>query len=221
MLTLARYALKTVFPTQAELRVLLLGLDGGGKSLLHREIQRTVFLQLKNTEKYGAASPDDEEGYRPTMGSAVVARGKHGGIGWSVTDVGGREKQRRAWENYFGDTHFVVWCVDASADHGGRGRIGESAEVMHATLEKNDQLAHCPVCVVVRGADESCKGEIARAFDVEGDHDFGILWEHEMGTGAGVGSAVASWLVSTAKTGRRMALRRELVEAQEQRAKQV
>jgi hypothetical protein len=220
MLTLARYAYKKLFPTQAELRVLLLGLDGSGKSALQSELQWRVFARTGGGGSKKIADEEAEEGadaYKPTLGSAVVAKGKYGGVAWCVTDIGGREKQRRAWANYHADTHFLVWCVDASSAPYGRPRVTESIELLRDTLA-DDQLAHCPLCVLVRGADASTANAMPElaglaAAVAAGDdgRDATTIWEHEHRE-RGVAFALLEWMVRTARSdSEHVAQRKDLV----------
>jgi len=227
MLTLLRWVSKKIWPTSGELRVLLLGLDGSGKSTLHRALQQHVF----GGKKAAAAEGDIEEGggaaaaYRPTTGQSV-AKGAAQGRMWCVTDVGGGERQRRAWSNYFADAHFVAWLVDTSTP----ARLDESARCFKAVLD-DPALEHCPVCIVPTKhnvaaglpAQRLTVAQISEAFGVAAltaSRDCTVLAvgssaeaaQPPSDTGAHtVATALMNWLATTAKTSARMQLRAQTV----------
>lgn len=181
-----RWTVKKLWPTRGDTRVLLLGLDGGGKTAVFRALQRTVFSGKKNP-----ASEEDDGGesaaYRPTTGQSV-ARGAAHGRSWCVTDVGGSERSRRAWANYLPDANYVAWVASAT------DRVEESARCFRALVE-DPAMESCPVCVVpTRTADAAQRQALAAAF---GD---GVAVLECDGSPASAADALAKWLAATAKT---------------------
>jgi len=73
-------------------RLLMLGLDGGGKTkiLYHLKLQELVTTI-------------------PTMGFNVESVGP-----FDIWDVGGNERVRPIWRHYFMNTKYLIWVVDAT-----------------------------------------------------------------------------------------------------------
>eukprot|EP00727_Mastigamoeba_balamuthi_P011692 m51a1_g7145 hypothetical protein (213) ;mRNA; r:316907-317835 len=205
MFGLCRYAAKLVAPTAREYSVLLLGLDRAGKTTLLDEFRR--FLGL-----VAAGEPRERE-YRPTTGTGV-ARGSHARCRVCVTDLGGREKSRRAWVHYYADTHAILWVIDASDQE----RAQESVAVLGQTLEA-PELASCPVCVVFTRADvggasaaaEGLEGAVAAAVAraAGGPRDLGFARVGEEGAGV---KDVADWVARCLREGAQRDQRRAVVD---------
>lgn len=116
-------------------RILLLGLDGAGKS--------TLLFKLKYNELFQTA---------PTIGFNVemmeLKRNRRK-ITLTVWDVGGQEKMRTHWRNYYQDTAgllFVVDCWD-------RRRLDEAKRELERVL-KNEHLRGLPVVFLANKQDK-------------------------------------------------------------------
>ena len=92
------------FMTQKEARILMLGLDGAGKS--------TIVHKMKFNENISTI---------PTIGFNVDTI-KFGKLSFNVWDIGGQGKIRALWKHYFPNTDGLIFIVD-SAD---TSRIEES-----------------------------------------------------------------------------------------------
>ena len=163
MITLVRLVSKAATSSKdKERRVVLLGLDRGGKTRLFEWAQETLFHQQKrgDTDAGGGSDGDKEgaAGYTPTSG-ASSARGSHQRCKLSVTDLGGQPRKRKSWQDYFADADALLWVADV-ADDAQLARLAESAEELRAVIG-SELLEECPVCVVV-----GCAGAIS---DVEDD----------------------------------------------------
>ncbi|KAG1846808.1 ADP-ribosylation factor family-domain-containing protein [Suillus subalutaceus] len=103
--------------TQQETRLLMVGLDGAGKT--------TILYKLKLGEIVTTV---------PTIGFNVetVAYKK---LQFTVWDVGGQQKIRLLWKYYFNNAESIIFVVDSSD----RDRIPEAKEELHA-LMNDEQL---------------------------------------------------------------------------------
>lgn len=112
-----------------ELRVLFLGLDNAGKSTL-------VNALLPTNERV--------ESITPTVGFKIHSL-SHNGKLLSIWDVGGQRTLRPFWENYFGRTDIVVWCVDSAANT----RAQESLEEWTKLVRRDQGLIGRDMRVIV------------------------------------------------------------------------
>lgn len=96
-----------------EKRILLLGLDGGGKT--------TILYSLKLGECITTI---------PTIGFNVE-RVEYGGLDMSMWDVGGQAKIRRLWRHYYENSNALIFVVDSNDG----ARIEDAAQEFHAILE--------------------------------------------------------------------------------------
>lgn len=103
--------------SSAPSRILLLGIDGAGKTSL-----------LNKHENPGEA----QEQVQPTDGF-IVKDVKVKGVKLSVWDVAGKEATRSLWKHYYeqGITHAIIWVVD-SADT--QARLEESRAALTGAL---------------------------------------------------------------------------------------
>ena len=161
-----------MFPTNQEIRVLLLGHEQTGKTVLLNEFRR-LFSSADHKHKHKEKDEEDEEEtnqeYHPTTGTSV-ARGKLFGMRWCVTDIGGRPKQRLIWDNYFPDTLFIIWvCAPpvppqlsppppssaASSSSTTSQQQQQQQQTQEETLRQvmmKTELKCCPVVIVSHGS---------------------------------------------------------------------
>lgn len=117
-----------------EARILLLGLDGAGKS--------SLLYKLKYNEDFHTV---------PTVGfnvEMIDAKKKRVKIALTVWDVGGQIKMRAHWRNFYQDTAGIVFVVDSSDVK----RLDEAKRVLEQTL-KSDHLRGLPVVVLANKQD--------------------------------------------------------------------
>lgn len=113
-----------------EYRILMLGLDGAGKT--------TTLYNMKLGEVVHTM---------PTVGfnlETVTYRG----VSFNTWDVGGQDKIRRLWRYYFQGTHAVVFVVDSSDTK----RVDEAAEEL-SKLMAEDELTNCKLLVYANKQD--------------------------------------------------------------------
>lgn len=79
-----------------EMRVLLLGLDNGGKSTLLAHLLRLPTADLP-----------------PTLGFNIRSY-RHQDYTLAIWDIGGQRSLRPYWENYYSHTDAIIWVIDAA-----------------------------------------------------------------------------------------------------------
>lgn len=117
---------------EKELRILILGLDNGGK---------TTLLKKLNGE------PIDE--IAPTLGFNIKTL-EYKDMKLNMWDVGGQKSLRSYWRNYFEQTDGVIWVVD-SADF---DRMDDCKREL-ASLLVEERLAGASLLVVANKQDLS------------------------------------------------------------------
>ncbi|XP_057965574.1 ADP-ribosylation factor 2-like [Malania oleifera] len=99
-----------------ELKILMAGLDGSGKT--------TILYKLKLGEVIATV---------PTIGfNAETVLYKN--VSFTVWDVGGQGKIRPLWRHYFLNTQTLIFVLDSSD----RGRISEARNELHQMLSENE-----------------------------------------------------------------------------------
>ncbi|GFR88383.1 ADP-ribosylation factor-like [Elysia marginata] len=123
----------TTFPMggSEDTRVLMLGLDGAGKT--------TILYKVKLNENVHTI---------PTIGFNVETMSPINGLTFTVFDVGGQEKIRALWRHYFVKTQGLLYIVD-SADW---DRMEEAREELCGIIE-SPEMAKVPVVVVANKQD--------------------------------------------------------------------
>jgi len=122
--------LRNLKKDDAELRILMLGLDNSGKT--------TALKQLAS---------EDPASITPTQGFNIKSV-QSSGFKLNVWDIGGQKHIRPYWKNYYNNTDAIVYMVD-SAD---KRRNDEAAEELEALLEE-EALAGVPVLVFANKQD--------------------------------------------------------------------
>ena len=112
-------------------RILLLGLDGAGKT--------TILYKVKLNENISTI---------PTIGFNVETVSPCRGITFTVWDVGGQYKIRPLWRHYFDACDGLFYVIDSTD----RERITESAEELHGIL-KHDKMHGVPVVIIANKQD--------------------------------------------------------------------
>ncbi|XP_038046385.1 ADP-ribosylation factor-like protein 3 [Patiria miniata] len=115
---------------ETELRVLLLGLDNAGKT--------TILKKLAS---------EDISRINPTQGFNVKTV-KTGNWHLNVWDIGGQQKIRPYWANYFDNTSILIYVIDSSDSE----RLEETSLEL-ATLLSEEKLANVPVLVYANKQD--------------------------------------------------------------------
>jgi len=117
-------AFKNVFDKKRDYKILMLGLDGAGKS--------TILYKFKFSETVTTI---------PTIGFNCENI-QYKNLNLVVWDIAGQEKIRPLWRHYFANTQAVIWVLDAS-DH---KRLTEATKEMEDLL-KEDLLRNCLLLV--------------------------------------------------------------------------
>lgn len=131
-------------------RILLLGLDGAGKSVLLVRLKYDEFFQTVPTI-----------GFNVEMMEAKQNRRK---ITLTVWDVGGQENMRRYWKNYYEDTAGLLFAVDCWD----RARLDEARQELERVL-KNKHLKGLPVVILANKQDKEgalTTTELTEAFNL-------------------------------------------------------
>jgi ADP-ribosylation factor-like protein 2 len=132
---------------EKEMRLLMLGLDNGGKTTILKRIN---------------GDPIDD--ISPTLGFNIKTF-EHEGYKLNVWDVGGQKSLRSYWRNYFERTDGLVWVVDA-AD---RGRLADCKRELAALLQE-ERLAGASLLIFANKQDLSgamTRDEIAAYLELE------------------------------------------------------
>lgn len=113
-----------------EMRVLMLGLDAAGKT--------TILYKLHIGEILSTV---------PTIGFNVE-KVQYKNVQFTVWDVGGQEKLRHLWRNYFGNTDALIFVVD-SVD---RERAKQAAQEFQSVVS-DPLMAHSAILVLANKQD--------------------------------------------------------------------
>jgi ADP-ribosylation factor related protein 1 len=165
-----------------ELRVLVLGLDGAGKTCALERLKGTL------PPAGGGQPPNPLPPHQvvPTVG-LNTARAEMAGARLVLWDLGGAEALRSIWERYLDDAHALAFVVDSSPS--GRARLAEARDVMAHLLMSRD-LAAAPLAVLANKQDaEGALGaaDVARALGLPpgGERAEGARLEGAIGSGGG------------------------------------
>ncbi|XP_076623954.1 uncharacterized protein LOC143343200 [Colletes latitarsis] len=119
-----------------EKRVLLLGLEGAGKTSIINQI-----CVANGDEKSYTVPP------KSTQGSSVY-RIKHGSYSYNVWDIGGADASRKYWTAFLQDTDLLLFVVDASdAD-----KLSLAASVLKE-LVGDARMDNVPILVIANKQD--------------------------------------------------------------------
>jgi small GTP-binding protein len=113
-----------------ETRVLMLGLDGAGKT--------TISLKLK----LGELVPTP-----PTIGFSVETI-EFKNLRFNIWDIGGQDKIRVLWRHYYPGTDAIIWVADTSDK--------KRVKLVHYELQKlmeEEDLKDCPLLVFANKMD--------------------------------------------------------------------
>ncbi|CAH8480916.1 unnamed protein product [Dicrocoelium dendriticum] len=113
-----------------EVRILLLGLDNAGKT--------TILKQLAS---------EDINQTTPTLGFNIKSVHSQG-FKLNVWDIGGLQRIRPYWRNYFENTDVLVYVIDSSD----KERLGETGQEL-AELLTEEKLSGVPVMVFANKQD--------------------------------------------------------------------
>eukprot|EP01098_Paradermamoeba_levis_P001232 TRINITY_DN11386_c0_g1_i1.p1 TRINITY_DN11386_c0_g1~~TRINITY_DN11386_c0_g1_i1.p1 ORF type:complete len:177 (+),score=34.64 TRINITY_DN11386_c0_g1_i1:74-604(+) len=119
-----------LFGPKRELRLLVLGLDGAGKS--------TILYRLKHGEYINPC---------PALGSNTETI-QYKNIKFIMRDVGGQSKIRHLWCKYFDGTDAVIFVIDAND----RERLDEAKEELHKLMSEA-QLVNAALLVFCNKVD--------------------------------------------------------------------
>ena len=102
--------------SKKEVRILMLGLDGAGKT--------TILYKLKLGDNITTI---------PTIGFNVETL-EYKNINFTVWDVGGQDKIRRLWRHYYMNTKALIFVVDCND----KDRVAEAkSELIHMLLDED------------------------------------------------------------------------------------
>ncbi|XP_023676228.1 ADP-ribosylation factor-like protein 3 [Paramormyrops kingsleyae] len=113
-----------------EVRILLLGLDNGGKTTLLKQLASEDVSHITPTQGFNVKSVQSQ------------------GFRLNVWDIGGQRKIRPYWRNYFENTDVLIYVID-SAD---RKRFEETGQELAELLDE-EKLSGVPVLVFANKQD--------------------------------------------------------------------
>lgn len=182
-----------------ELHILIIGLGGAGKTLTLERLKE-LFTGLPALEP---------EKLVPTVG-LNIARLEAFGCPLVLWDLGGQAGLRSIWDKYYGESHALVFVVDAAA----RARLDEAKAALERALGSRE-LYGAPLLVLANKADG---GGAAGAQEVAAALGLGMydtrphrVVAASATTGEGL-KAGLQWLVErVAKSQRSELLRRKLL----------
>lgn len=147
-------------------RVLVLGLDGAGKTCLLRRLARQEIALTA-----------------PTHGFQIV-RVEFDGVPVELIDVGGREELRAHWHTYFRGLAGLVFVLDASD----KRRLEEAGTELNKLL-REPELAHVPTLIAANKHDilDALPAQKVRA---RGETAGGLGWARARGEGNAADLAV-------------------------------
>jgi ADP-ribosylation factor 1/2 len=105
-----------IWPQIRDMRILMLGLDGAGKT--------TVLYKLKLGEVVSTV---------PTIGFNIETL-QFKKINFQVWDIGGQDKIRLLWKHYLTNNRAIIFVVDSSDSD----RIGLARDELHQMLESEE-----------------------------------------------------------------------------------
>lgn len=156
-----------------DVRVLLLGLDGAGKT--------TILYNIKMGEVVKTI---------PTIGFNVESL-EYKRLKFNVWDVGGQHKIRLLWRHYYQNADALIFVVDSTDDE----RIEEAAEEIQKML-LDDELKNCSLLVMANKQDLSgaiTPSEVAKKLRLEGIKRNWIVQGTSATTGQGLKEGL-DWL---------------------------
>ncbi|XP_060836658.1 uncharacterized protein LOC132919257 [Rhopalosiphum padi] len=121
-----------------EKKVLVLGLEGSGKSTLVSQIVKEV----------GQKSITSNTLYKPTEGFNVTSLSDGGSPTVNIWEIGGKESVRRYWPKFFQDTDILVFVVDASNNSNQSVVVSEIKSLLG-----DARLASVPILVLANKQD--------------------------------------------------------------------
>uniref|UniRef100_A0A9J8ANB1 ADP-ribosylation factor-like protein 3 n=3 Tax=Cyprinus carpio TaxID=7962 RepID=A0A9J8ANB1_CYPCA len=113
-----------------EVRILLLGLDNGGKTTLLKQLASEDITHITPTQGFNIKSVQSQ------------------GFKLNVWDIGGQRKIRPYWRNYFENTDVLIYVID-SAD---RKRFEETGQELAELLDE-EKLSGVPILVFANKQD--------------------------------------------------------------------
>lgn len=123
-----------IVPHGQDWNVVMIGLDNVGKTTLIQKL------------KYGKS----EEVYTtPTIGFNVEVVTPCKGLTFTMWDIGGQDKLRRLWSNYYTACRAIIFIVDSSD----RQRLPESRKALHLALEDPAMPKDIPVMILANKQD--------------------------------------------------------------------
>jgi len=122
--------LASPFSSSKPTRILLLGLDGAGKT--------TIVYKLKLNKYLNTV---------PTIGFNVE-NVKYKGLQMTIWDIGGQQKIKKLWKHYYSDTDALIFVIDSCDED----RLDMAKEDFHHVLSR-EELRDVPILVFANKQD--------------------------------------------------------------------
>ena len=133
--------------------VLILGLEGAGKTLLCRHLERMTAMALeggmpsargrRTGSKAAVALPPLDAAIQPSIGIELLEL-RHGNTAFTVREIGG--SMQPVWHRYYANSAAVLFCVDSDDPQATAGSTVEICEIL-------TQLQDRRVCLFVNKRD--------------------------------------------------------------------
>ncbi|XVE49245.1 hypothetical protein DITRI_Ditri01bG0067300 [Diplodiscus trichospermus] len=127
---ISRIAKRLGFLPQCRFRILMVGLDGSGKTTILYKLKLGDLLKTK-----------------PTIGFNVETI-EYKNICFDIWDIGGQSKIRPLWKHYFLNVQGIIFVVESND----RERISEARKELHWSLSDNE-LTNAPLLVFANKQD--------------------------------------------------------------------
>lgn len=125
-----KQAIHKFFDIKKDVRIVMLGLDGAGKT--------SILYKLKLDEQIVTI---------PTIGFNVETV-SHKNLSFTIWDIGGQDKIRKLWNHYFTNTTALIYVVDAND----RERMEEASDELWKILN-DDEMTGKPVLIFANKQD--------------------------------------------------------------------
>ena len=151
--------IKERFPNQKEHHVVMIGLDGAGKTALLYRLKFDQFINTVPTKGFNCErvrpstttrNTDVPKSFASYTEEVPVPTPSRDPLSFLVWDVGGQEKLRPLWRPYTRGTDGVIFVVD-SADS--LERLEEAKLELHAIMSRTAENAHVPLLVAANKQD--------------------------------------------------------------------
>lgn len=137
-------AFNSLFQSEKRFKILILGLDGAGKTTIMYKKKNDTLEEIKTVPTIGFNM--ENLNFKSITNKNVILQS------W---DLGGQEGIRWLWKNYYADTDGLIYVIDASDKN--NERIETAKNALHSVLEHEDMNKNVILAVFLNKYDkEDC-----------------------------------------------------------------